>query len=171
MSHKTRKRPAPRKKVDPREVGPIAWVVDSSGQPVTHTWTPTGKRKKPRTTQIGIYRQSTSLPADERGRHTVWSSDEDHGDTYPWGKDDPVPFYLAKFQAEARSGQLSGTFALTDYGRALSDGGAESVCKCNGGGPLRETPHAAPKKDDRGGMNSRAWAKHLRRLKLEGGSE
>jgi len=31
MSHKTRKRPAPRKKVDPREVGPIAWVVDSSG--------------------------------------------------------------------------------------------------------------------------------------------
>lgn len=164
----TRRARASRKHIDPRQVGAIAYVVDSGGTPVTHTWTPTGRRRKKRTTTIGIYRQETSLPNDEKGRHLVWSSDENHGDTYPWEDDDPQPYWLTKFMREAKSGQLSAAFAMTAWGRELANGpagdGVGGLCKCRGGEPLREAERAATKKEERGGMNAAQFKKHKRRL-------
>jgi len=159
----SRKKYVRRKAVDSRQVGPIAYVVDSSGTPVTHWWTPVGK-KKPIETKIGIYWQETSLPDSEKGIHTVWSSDENFGDTYPWKRGTPqseMPKYLVDFMDEASGGQLSGTYALTDWGRDC----AAQRCKCRTGGPLLETKHDLPKKDERGGLNSRQWKQYQHKLK------
>jgi hypothetical protein len=178
-----KRKPRPRRRaVDPRTTQPIAYVVDSGGEPVTHTWTPTGsgvgRKPKSRTTTIGIYRMETGLPEDEAGRHVVWLSDEDHGDIYPWPRDalpSERPVYLTRFMREAReTGELSAAFRLTDWGRLLANGpendGVGGHCACAGGRPLREASRAAAsKRDGRGGMNSKEWKKHLRRLAREGG--
>ena len=163
-------RRAARKRADPREVEPVAYVVDSGGQPVRHWWTKNlggPKRSQRRVyTTVGIYRQTTSTPDDEEGRHTVWLSDEDHGDSYPWGKDDPRPARLTQFMAEARTGKLSGTFALTAWGREA----ATAHCKCLGGGPLEETERVgSSKRDWRGGLSSKQWKKQQRRAARRGG--
>lgn len=150
-----------KKKIDPRQVQPIAYVVDSSGQPLKHWWTPSGK-KKPVYEQIAIYWQETSLPDDVKGVHTVWYSNENHGDEYPWKKGAQRPEFLSRFMKEATSGKLSATFKLTEWGRLVAD----SRCKCNHGGKLQETKRTESKKDERGGMSSREWKKYQRKLKL-----
>lgn len=159
------KEKAPRKQIDPRQVGPIAYVVDSSGAPVKHLWRPSGGRRR-RSTTIGIYWQETALTAKEMGIHTVWSSDEDHGDTFPWKVNDPKPRYLTQFMREASSGTLSATFKLTEWGRECAD----QRCKCRSGSPLEETARTESKKDERGGMNSKEWKKYLRKIQTQPGS-
>jgi len=148
-----------KKKIDPRQLQPIAHVVDSSGKPVIHTWKQVGKRK-PVTTEIAIFWQETNLPDDVKGIHRVWYSNEQHGDEYPWKKG-TRPRFLSRFMKEATSGTLSATFKLTEWGREM----ASLHCKCRSGRLLQESSRPESKLSERGGMNSKEWKKHLRKLK------
>lgn len=144
-----------RKKIDPRQVEAIAYVVDSSGEPVIRT-EDSGKFKTG--TKIGIYRQETSLPDQKKGIHYVWASDEEYGDRFPYKKGDPVPYHLIRFMKEATSGRLSATYRLTEWGRLLAD----TVCKCNTGRRLEEATWTPSKKDERMGMNSKEWKAYMK---------
>lgn len=150
-----------KKKIDPRQLQPIAHVVDSSGKPILNTWKPSGKRKKI-TTELAIYWQETSLPDNVKGIHRVWYSNEEHGDEYPW-KQGARPYYLSRFMREATSGFLSATFKLTEWGRQMAD----AHCKCRTGKRLQESIRPESKVEERGGMNSRQWKKYLRKLRTE----
>lgn len=150
----------PRKRVDPRQSQPIAYVVDSSGAPVEHTWTTLDGKKLH--TKIGIYWMETNLPDEVRGIHRVWMSDETYGDAYPWRRGDPRPTHLSRFQKEASSGQLSASFKLTEWGRFACD----NHCKCPGR-HVKEANRTESKKDERGGMSSKEWSRHQRRLKRQ----
>lgn len=102
--------------MDPRQIGPIAIVVDSSGRPVLN------ERGEP----IGVYRQEVSARQRAenarrgRGRNIVWSSNSSGGNDYPFSRGAVVE----RFQRQACvDGVIGPGFLLTAYGR-------EKVVQC-----------------------------------------
>lgn len=98
--------------MDPRQIGPIAIVVDSSGRPVLND---DGE-------PIGVYRQEVSASQRKRnarsgkGRNIVWSSNTSGGDDYPFTRSAVVErFHL---QACIRK-EIGPGFRLTEYGREM----------------------------------------------------
>lgn len=98
--------------MDPRQLGPIAIVVDSSGRPVLND---SGE-------PIGVYRQEVSArqrKLNERlgkGRNIVWSSNSAGGDDYPYTRSAVVE----RFHLQAcRNKEIGPGFRLTEYGREM----------------------------------------------------
>jgi hypothetical protein len=137
--------------VDPREVGPIAVVVDSSGRDVLN------EDGEP----IGVYRQHVSerQMAENarrgRGRNVVWSSNTRHGDEYPYARSEVVKRFQHQACVEKRIGP---GFRLTEYGRAC-------VAQCASRPAVVEPPAPPPE----GGPNARE-RRRLRRAEAARGS-
>lgn len=117
--------------MDPRQIGPIAIVVDSSGRPVLND---DGE-------PIGVYRQEVSASQRKlnartgKGRNIVWSSNtslsehkqdenELHGRDRNFGSGDDYPFsrsaVIERFHLQACIRKEIGPgFRLTEYGREM----------------------------------------------------
>lgn len=112
--------------MDPRQLGPIAIVVDSSGRPVLNEL---GE-------QIGVYRQEVSAAQRDqnvrlgRGRNIVWSSNTAGGNDYPFSRGSVVERFHRQACVERRIGP---GFRLTEYGR-------EMVARCASRPSITEPP-------------------------------
>jgi hypothetical protein len=131
---------------DPRQLGPIAIVVDSSGRPMLNA------DDEP----IGVYRQYVSMAQMEenlrlgKGRNVVWSSNTPGGDDYPFSRSREVKRFHHQACVLRRIGP---GFRLTEYGR-------EKVAQCASRPEVVEPPAPPPP----GAPNAREKRRERRRL-------